>query len=247
MDILLEHKMLRRKLCGIAAMIALVLFTACFVFARLEVIVTSDILLANSFIAKLLSLLQTLLIVLGFALFYSFTAFLLSKVEFIGTLSFIFVVIGITLFRSLLSLGGKYFIDGISSYDFFLYVLPTQAISFGLELAQYFLVLLITWLCLRYFPKESEKFHAHPLQKRFGIPHALLRSLFFIALTVMILNIGSRILYDIDYGAPTSTAEACQMLLAYTSDILIYGMLLFFVMCLLTTWANTIYQKLKGL
>lgn len=224
MNTLPENKPLCRKLSTIAALLGAALYTACFVFARLEVIVTSDVLMADSGLAKLLSLLQTLTIILGFALFYSFTAFLIKNINFKKTLPFIFAVVGITLYRSLLSLGGRYFIDGMVDYDFFMFALPTQVLSFALELAQYLLILLVAWLSLRKAPLNT--------------------SLLYISLTVMILNIGSRILYDVGYGAPTSNREVIQMVLAYASDILLYGVLLLLAMRLLASWANKISQRL---
>jgi len=60
----------------------------------------------------------------------------------------------------------------------------------------------------------------------------------------MVLNIGGRIRYDIGYGAPTSSTEIFQMVLAYASDILLYGVLLLLAMRLLASWANRIHQKL---
>lgn len=227
MDILPETKRLRRKLSGQTALLGIALYTACFVFARLEVMITSDILMVDSLPAKLLSFLQTLAIVLGFALFYSFTSVLCHYIKFKRTLPFIFLVMGITLYRALLSLGGRYFIDGITGYDFFLYILPSQVLSFGLEVAQYLLVLLIVWISL----KEQDD-------------GALRRSQLLISLTVMLLNIASRILYDIGYGAPTSSQEFLQMGIAYASDILLYGVLLFFAMHLLTAWAKKTHQRL---
>jgi len=224
MNTLPENKPLRRKLSIIAALLGAALYTARFVFARLEVIVTSDILMADSWLAKLLSLLQTLTIILGFALFYSFTAFLIKNINFKKTLPFTFVAVGITLYRSLLSLGSRYFIDGMTDYDFFMYALPTQVLFFALELGQYLLILLVAWLSLR--------------------KATLNRSLLYISLIVMVLNIGGRILYDIGYGAPTSSTEIFQMVLAYASDILLYGVLLLLAMRLLASWANRIHQKL---
>ncbi|MBO5305317.1 MAG: hypothetical protein J6B12_01005 [Clostridia bacterium] len=229
MDILPENKALRTRLCGITALLGLGLFTACFLFARIEVTLTSDILMVDSFPSKLLSFLQKATVYLGFALFYSFSTFLSNKIGFIKTFPFIFIVIGLTVYRTILSLSGQYLIDKIDTYDFVLYVLPQALLSFGLELIQYLLVLFVIWLCM-----INVKRQATPTMRR---------PLLFVSLTVMAINIAIRIRYDIAYGAPTSLREVLQMVLAYASDILIYGVLLFFIMSLIAVWADKICKK----
>ena len=47
---------------------------------------------------------------------------------------------------------------------------------------------------------------------------------------MVIINILSRLLGDIDYGAPTSAAEGWVMIAYYAADIVLYGVLGFFAM-----------------
>jgi hypothetical protein len=224
METLYPYKPIRRKLCGIAAILGLLVGILRFTLARLEFIVLSDILLADSIAADILSLLQTLLIAFGFALFYSFTTVLIGKIGFSKALPFLFLTVGITLYRSLLSLAGKILLDHVSSYELFTSVIPLQIFSFVLELAQYLLVLFVIWLTLK-------------------LTASLPRALLFSSLTVLLINIGSRVFYDIDYGLPASAKEVLQMLGAYTSDILLYGVLLFFAMRFFAAWAEQRYPK----
>ena len=219
-----EDKTFRRKLCGLAALLGLLAATLRFVLGRLELIVLSDVLLADGFLADLFPLLQTLLIVFTFALFFGFFSVIVHKFGFKSAFPFILLSVGIMTYRFLLSLIGKVFIDGISEYEFFVSVLPFQILSFLLELAQYLLVIFVIWL-------------THKLSA------SLPRSLLFSSLTVMLMNVGSRILYDIDYGLPTSTKDLFQMIGAYTSDILFYGLLLFFATRFFAAWAEKRYAK----
>lgn len=214
-----DYRPWRRKLCGIAALLGLLIATLRFALGRLEFIVLSDILLTDSFFAKLFPLFQTLLILFTFALFFGFTSVIIGKFKFSTALPFIFLSIGIATYRLLLSLIGKILIDGVSEYEFFVSLLPFQILSFLLELAQYLLVIFVIWLTLK-------------------LSASLPRSLLFSSLTVMLMNIGSRILYDIDYGLPTSTKDLLQMIGAYTSDILLYGLLLFFATRFFASWAE---------
>lgn len=205
----------------------------------------------DSFLANSLALLQTVLIALGFALFYSFTTYLFYKIGFIATLPFIFSDLGILLYRSLLTLGGKYLIDRIPSYDFMLYTLPMQILYFVFEITQYLLVICIAWLCLKHFhrapaTKEATNQSAFPFRKPLDLSNPILSSLFFVSLAVTALNVGSRIIYDIGYGAPTSLTEILQMIVAYGLDILLYGVLLFFAMRCLVAWAETKYQSISS-
>ena len=215
----LEHQKLRAKLCGRAALLAALAFTLCAVLARLEFLLMSDILLAGGIGTQLLALAQTLCIAFGFALFYSFTAFLMQEMGLAKTLPFLLIAVLLTLYRTALALGGTYFIDGVIGYEFLSYELPTALLSFALELVQYFLVIFLVWL----------------MQKR---AVSLPRTLLGIALTVTGINVASRILLDIQIGAPTSMREILQMVVAYASDILIYGVLLLLAMRLLSKWAN---------
>ncbi len=225
MEAPLEYKTTRRKLCGIAAILGLLIATARFAVGRLEFILLSDILLADSLLAKLFPLLQSLLMVFGFALFYSFTAVFCHRFGFAKAIPFICLTVGISVYRSLLSLLGKIFIDGVSEYEFFVSVLPLQILSLILELAQYLLVLFIIWLVLR-------------------LTVSLPRSILFASLSVLLVNVASRIVYDVDYGLPSSTKEVFQIVGAYTSDVLLYGVLLFFAMRFLAAWAEKImFQK----
>ncbi|MBE6661940.1 MAG: hypothetical protein E7606_01515 [Ruminococcaceae bacterium] len=219
----LEYQKLRASLCGRAALLAVLTFTVCAVLARLEFILMSDILLADSIGTQLLAFAQTLCIVLGFALFYCFTAILMQEIGLSKTVPFALTAVLLTLYRTVLALGGKYFIDGVNGDEFFSYELPTSALSFALEILQYLLVMLLIWLA----------------QRRRCSLH---RSLFFASLAVMGINVGSRILLDIQIGAPTSLEEIWQMVIAYASDILIYGVLLLFAMRLLAKW---VYNKFK--
>ncbi len=214
----LEYQKFRARLGGRAALLAVLAFTLCAVLARLEFILMSDILLADSIGTLLLAFAQTLCIVFGFALFYSFTAVLMQEIKLSKTLPFILISVLLSLYRTGLALGGKYFIDGIIGYEFLSYELPTGALSFALEILQYLLVIFIVWL----------------VQRRAASLH---RSLFFTALAVTGVNVGSRILLDIQIGAPTSLKEILQMVVAYASDILIYGVLLFLAMRGLAKWA----------
>lgn len=215
----LDYKTKRRRLCGIAAVLGLAVATLRFALGRLEFIVLSDVLLADGLLPLLFSLVQTLLILFGFALFYSFTSVLIFKIGMIKTLPFIFLGVGIAIYRSLLTLVGKVLIDGASEYEFFVSILPVQLLSLALELAQYLLVLLVIFLTLK-------------------VTASLPRSILLASLTVLLVNVGSRVIYDIGYGLPTSGKDLLTMVGAYTSDILLYGVLLFFVVRFLVAWAE---------
>ena len=220
----MEYKRIRRKLCGITAILGLLAATLRFVLGRIEFIVLSDILLADSLLAKIFPLLQTLLILFSFALFYGFSSTLIHKVGFSKALPFMFLTIGISTYRSLLTLVGKILIDRVSEYDLFVSVLPLQILSYFLELAQHLFIFFVIWLVLKLTASRP-------------------RSTFFAALTTMLLTIGSRIAYDIDYGLPSSATEVLQMIGAYTSDILLYGVLLFFAMRFFVKWAEKLAAK----
>ena len=215
----LKYKTARRRLCGIAAVLGLAVAILRFALGRLEFIVLSDVLLAEGLLPLLFSLLQTFLILFGFALFYGFTSVLICKFGTTKTLPFIFLGVSVTIYRSLLTLVGKALIDGVSEYEFFVSVLPAQLLSLALELAQYLLVLLVIFLTLK-------------------ATSSLPRSILFASLTVLLVNIGSRVVYDIGYGLPTSGKDLLTMVGAYTSDVLLYGILLFFAMRFFATWAK---------
>lgn len=219
-----NYKSIRRRLCGIAALLGLLVSTARFAVARLEFIVISDVLRAGGIAATLLPLLQTLLILFGFALFYGFTAILIQEIGFKKALPFMFLTVGVMLYRAALALCGKVFFDGLSEYEFLTSALPLQLLSLAVELGQYLLILLVIWLTLKLTAKP---------------PRATLAA----SLTVLLINLFSRIVYDVDYGMPTSSREVLQMVGAYTSDILLYGVLLFVAMRLFAKWGEKLANK----
>ena len=219
MDTQLEYRPYRRRLCGIAAILGGLVATLRFVIARLEFIVLSDVLLADSALAGIFPLLQTLLILFTFALFYSFSSVLISKCGFQKALPFLILSVGITLYRTVLTLVGRLLIDRVSAYEFAVSTLPLQLFSLALELAQYLIVLLVIWLVIK-------------------LTSSIKRSLLFSSLTVLLFNVISRVIYDIDYGLPASGREVLQMVAGYTSDIVLYGVLLFLAMRLFAAWAE---------
>ena len=107
MDAPFNYKSIRRRLCGFALLLSLLISFARFAVGRVDYIVLSDVLLADSLLASLLSLLQTLLILVGFALFYSFNTVLIHKLGFAKAHPFMFLAVGSALLRAALSLLGK--------------------------------------------------------------------------------------------------------------------------------------------
>ncbi len=219
METQLEYKTYRRKLCGIAAILGLSVATLRFAVARLEFIVLSDVLLADSLLAAIFPLLQTLLTLFTFALFYSFSSVLIGEFGFLKAIPFLFLSVGVTLYRTGLTLVGKLLIDRVSEYEFMVATLPLQLFSLAIELAQYLIVLLVILLVIR-------------------LTASIKRSLLFSSLTVLLFKVISRVIYDIGLGLPTSGREVLQMVVGYTSDIVLYGALLFLAMRLLAAWAQ---------
>ena len=218
-----------RRLYTVTIILGLLLYTTRFFCARLESLLLSDILMQNSILVTLLSLLQTILIVVCFALFYSFTTILIEKEGTRKATPFMVTACALILYHSLLALGGTLIVDKVDTYDFFTISLPLQGFSLALELGQYLLIVFLSWLCLA----KGKAASAPSLKKAF----------LFISLAVTAINVGSRIFYDISYGAPTSSKEIWIMIFAYLSDLLFYGLLLFFAMWLFARWGYLLCQK----
>lgn len=90
----------------------------------------------------------------------------------------------------------------------------TAVSSIFLELIQHALVIVV---CLVFFGKD----------RQFNTPSK--NAIFAVCGIMLAVNLISRIITDINYGAPTSTAEVWVMVAYYLSDILLYGVIAYAV------------------
>ena len=216
MDILTYNKKYR-KIITLTALSGFILFVLHLIIGRIHVSLMSDVLFQNGFLVRFLPFLQTLLTVCSFALFYGVSAYCYSYYGIKKKLFVIITVVLLTLFKYASSLIASLLIDRMDAEVFMLLKLPTTLLSFALEAVQYAAVFVIIWLANRNTPSDKQ---------------VLGRPFLFISLTVMLINVASRIVYDIGYGAPTSSAEVFRMIVAYASDILLYGVVLYLLMFL---------------
>ena len=221
MDIPADNKKYRKILLGITV-IGLLIFSLYFLLGRIQVSLMSNVLFQDSFWITLLPFLQTLITILSFALFYGISVLVLCHCGMKKTIVAAAIVVLLTLFKYAALLLGSLVIDRIDPYSFVAVKLPTSLLSLLLEVMQYAVILTVAWFALR---RQKENTTTVPPYRR-----PLIR----VSLTVMLINIASRIIYDIGYGAPTSSREVLLMVLAYVSDILLYGVLLYFLMRLVT-------------
>ena len=219
MDILTDNKKYR-KIIICMIVIGVLLFSLYFLIGRIQVSLLSDVLFQNSFWIKLLPFLQTLITLLSFALFYGISVFALYHYGIKKIPAAAAIVVLLTLFKYAVSLIGSLLIDRIDAYSFKMVKLPTTLLSLLLELIQYAVILTVAWFALRQLKENTATAYRRPLAR--------------VSLTVMVINIASRIVYDIGYGAPTSLGEVLLMALAYISDVLLYGVLLYVLMRLVT-------------
>lgn len=232
MDILTDNKKHRKTLLGLTV-VGLLLFSLYFVIGRIQVSLISNVLFQNSFWVRFLPSLQTLITVCSFALFYGISVFSLWHYGIKKTVPVVIIVFFLTLLKYAASLLGTLLIDRADTETFIMVNLPLSLLSFCLELLQYAIILTIAWFTLRSFRDVNAP----------TVPQPLSHSLLFISLTVTLINVASRMVYDIDYGAPASLAETLRMVLAYASDVLLYGVLLYVLMRFVIKLIHSYHQK----
>lgn len=246
----------RQTLCGKMFLCGVIFSLFSILLTWVDFIISSDILLRNSFLSTGLRWLVLLSALAMHIFFYSGTVYALYAYGFRKSLPLIFTILGTTLLHSLIKALSKLFLFGIGTTDFLLYELPFDVLSFGLEFLQYGLVLGISALCLRRVPRsadfirndddschEVQPHKAFPFRKLLDSSNPVLLSLFFISLAVMLVQILSRTIYDIQYniqyGYPSSLFEIVYIVFAYLSDILQYGMIHYFA----TRWLTEKTEK----
>ncbi len=232
MDILTDNKKYRKTFLGLTIM-GLLLFALYFVIGRIQVSLMSNVLFQNGFWVKCLPFLQTLITVFSFALFYGISIYCFMFFGVTKTVPVVMIAVLLTMLKYAASLLGALLVDRMDAEMFMMLKLPTTLLSFCLELVQYVIILFIAWFTLRSFRDVNAS----------TVPQPLSRSLLFVSLAVMLINITSRIVYDIGYGAPTSLAEILRMALAYASDVLLYGVLLYVLMRLVIKLIHSYHQK----
>ncbi len=89
--------------------------------------------------------------------------------------------------------------------------------------------------------KTKKELQILPFKKMFDLGNPLLRSAFKMSLVIVGVKLISRILNDIQMGAPTSLPQVLVMIVYYLSDI-IYGVIAYFMAMFVFTYA---YDKLK--
>lgn len=246
----------RQTLCGKMLLCGVIFSLFSILFTWVDSIISSDILLRNSFFSTVLRWFILLSALAMHIFFYSGTVYALYAYGFRRSLPLIFTILGVTLLHSIIDALSRLFLFGIDTTDFVLYELPFDILSFGLEFLQYGLILGISVLCLRRFPRsvdlvrnddgsyrEALPHKAFPFQKILDSSNPVLFSLFFISLAVMLLQILSRTVYDIRYGSPTSLSETVYMVFAYLSDILLYGVIHYFATRWLTEKIEKSYRR----
>ncbi len=90
-------------------------------------------------------------------------------------------------------------------------------------------------------PKTKKELEILPFKRMFDLKNPLLRSAFKMSLVIVGVKIVSRILNDIQMGAPINALQVVVMVLYYLSDV-IYGVVAYFMAMLIFSYA---YDKLK--
>ncbi len=174
----------------------------------LDLYLATDILYTGSFLWRVLGWRIAIFTLLLFILLFSHTTYAIKAYGFSGALPILLGASGIILLKYAVQ---AFITLAHNSFDlsgFLLYQMPLTLFSILLELAELWTVIFIAFLML--WKKHS------PL-----LP---------ITLPVVLIKLLIRIVGDIDYGAPDSVGEIFYMIAAYTSDILLYGVVLFFGM-----------------
>lgn len=235
----------RHILLGFTALVGFSLFTFSFILSYIDMSLTSDIIMRDSFICKILPYLKDLITLLGFSLFYAVTVYSFHTFGIKKSWHFLLLISVLTIYKYAYEALGNRLIYQTSKYDFLAYILPSALSSCSLELFQLALIVGLTLLILHHFHRNptNQDSPLVPPRNIVKLKNPIFCSLFFISLVVMTINIIIRIIYDINYGAPSSSKEVLRMVLAYGSDILFYGVVLYLLMRLFIGIINALHKK----
>ena len=193
----------KRTLSLAAFLFGIALFYAV-VCTPLSLLVSSDILLADT----VLPLLMDVLMLLCNYLFY-----------WIACRPILAVYAGAVFFRYFANMTAGFFVIGFPTGNEFLKLhLPYLLIDIVLDLL---LITLVAFLVCK-FKKKQKDFtpeKVFPITRLFDWDSAFLRSTLLVAAIPAAVQLISRVIYDISYGAPTSTVDLLWMIIYYVSDI----------------------------
>lgn len=190
----------------------------------LYVYLCNDVIYVDTILPTLLETVYTILELSVFVTAFAYITYYTIKHSLKGARYFIFVYIGATLFKYM----SNYAVTSIMEGGFSLLSLRNVGILILIELFQLGVLL----FCLKTIRDECSEAldggrSCFPFKKLFDLDNPMQRSAFFGALTICVLRVLTRIVYDITLGMPDSILEVLVMVGYYSLDIVV-GVMCYF-------------------
>ena len=188
-------------------------------------LVASNVVYASTFIPVAIELLITVFDLCAYAVCFSVFIFSIYRAGVKSSLPMVFIYSGILLAKILIDTTVGHIIFG-TGWDLEGLIYALIVWSFDVLLA--FAVVLIAHLCIK--GKKDNELH---FDKLYSSQNPLMSSALLVATVIAAINLISRIIFDIGYGAPVDVIDLLWMMAGYASDIIsgaIVYVISFFVM-----------------
>ncbi len=218
-----------RKVC-LRRQMTVALFSIVIVYAvictPISLWCTSDILIAESVFPLIWDEIMTIINYAYYWVAFSFSLYACFRFDPCHHAPFMLTLGVAVSVRYPLNLVAGYFVNGFPVVDDFLTELPYVLFDILLDLVVFALCWVVMRLIkkripVRKYEKKGEAFARFvPFKSLFSIQNPVQCSLFVGSGFLTLLKIGSRVIYDVSYGAPSSLPDFLWMVFYYTVDIL---------------------------
>ena len=213
-----EGRAKKRTLLLAVCLFGISLFYAV-VCTPISLLVSSDILLSDTALPLLLDVLMLLCNYLFYWIAFSVTLYGIYRTG-LGACKGVFAVYACAvLFRYSANMTAGFFVIGFPTSDvFFRKHFPYLLIDIVLDLV---LIALVAFVVCKIQKKQKDfaMEKAFPIVKLFDRKSMFLHSVICVAAIPAAVQLISRVIYDISYGAPTSIIDLLWMIVSYASDV----------------------------
>ncbi len=246
MDNQITNKRIKSRLFRLLLLTCIPLFSLyCFVLAPLYTYTCADIIYAVTVIPELLGFALDIVDILAYSACFSIVIYSVYRLSLRASFGIISTVCAAIFFKYTANLVMSFILDGaVITSD-----IPSVVIYFALDLVWLSVITAISNAIIKryhkkraelnkasllYLSKPDASSNAFPFKKFIDINNPLQLSALIMGAVMGGVHMGTRVIYDLFYGLPTSLADALWMITYYVSDIVsavvMYAIALFIFM-----------------